>query len=104
LLLSQVLPALIATLLGAIAGTAVSYQGNKRWTFTKNHPPDAYQWLRFCITALAYNCANLALMAVLLELWPQHLWPMQVMTTLALTLITYRINQYWSFRHEPVKT
>ncbi|ONH49255.1 hypothetical protein AO268_09075 [Pseudomonas sp. ICMP 8385] len=60
--------------------------------------------MRFCITALAYNCANLALMAVLLELWPQHLWPMQVMTTLALTLITYRINQYWSFRHEPVKT
>ncbi|NMX60179.1 hypothetical protein HBO05_00780 [Pseudomonas sp. WS 5079] len=104
LLLSLALPALIATLLGGLIGTAVSYQGNKRWTFTPPRPPDTYQWLRFCITALAYNAANLGLMALLLALWPQHLWLMQGLTTLALTLLTYRINQHWSFRHEPIKT
>jgi hypothetical protein len=60
--------------------------------------------LRFCITALAYNAANLGLMALLLALWPRHLWLMQGLTTLALTLLTYRINQHWSFRHEPIKT
>ena len=104
LLLSLVLPALIATLLGAIVGTVVSYQGNKRWTFTKARPFDTYQWLRFSITALVYNGTNLALMAFLLEHWPQRLWLMQVITTCALTLITYQINQYWSFRHESIKS
>lgn len=101
---SLVLPALIATLLGAIVGTVVSYQGNKRWTFTKARPSDTYQWLRFSITALVYNGTNLALMAFLLEHWPQRLWLMQVITTCALTLITYQINQYWSFRHESIKS
>ena len=105
LLLSAALPVLGATLIGALLGTIVSYQGNKRWTFaTKPGAPDTYQWLRFGITALIYNLGNLALMALLLEFWPQYPWLMQVSTTLALTLITFRINQQWTFRHETLKT
>lgn len=105
LLLSFILPVLVSTLIGALLGTLVSYQGNKRWTFvTSTDPPDAHQWLRFSITALAYNLGNLSLMALLLGFLPLHPWLMQMITTAALTLITFRINQHWTFRHEPIKT
>lgn len=105
LLLSFVVPVLVATLIGALLGTLVSYQGHKRWTFVKRaDPSDTHQWLRFAITALAYNIGNLSLMAVLLECWPLYPWLMQMITTVALTLINFRISQQWTFRHEPIKT
>lgn len=105
LLLSFVQPALVSTLIGALLGTLVSYQGNKRWTFVKNtDQSDTRQWLRFGITALVYNLGNLSLMTLLLGFWPLHPWLMQMITTVALTLITFRINQHWTFRYEPIKT
>ncbi|NVZ22006.1 GtrA family protein [Pseudomonas costantinii] len=105
LLLSFALPILASTLIGALLGTIVSYQGNKRWTFVKApHPADVHQWLRFGTTALLYNLGNLALMVLLLSFLPQHPWLMQMITTAALTLITFRINQHWTFRHESIKT
>ena len=67
-------------------------------------PSDTHQWLRFAITALVYNIGNLSLMAVLLECWPPYPWLMQMITTVALTLINFRISQQWTFRHEPIKT
>lgn len=104
LLLSFVVPVLVATLIGALLGTLVSYQGHKRWTFVKSvYPSDANQWLRFAITALVYNLGNLSLMLLLLEFWPLYPWLMQIITTVALTLITFRISQQWTFRHEPIK-
>lgn len=105
LLLALVLPILVSTLVGALLGTLVSYQGNKRWTFARaTDPPDSQQWLRFTVTALAYNLGNLSLMLVLLSFWPQYPWLMQMITTLSLTLINFRISQQWTFRHEPIKT
>ncbi|MBT2371884.1 GtrA family protein [Pseudomonas fluorescens] len=105
LLLSFVLPILVSTLIGALVGTLVSYQGNKRWTFVRSTGcPDAHQWLRFGITAMVYNLGNLSLMALLLGFFPLHLWLMQMITTVALTLITFRINQHWTFHHESIKT
>lgn len=105
LLLSMVVPVLAATLVGALLGTLVSYQGNKRWTFARTaDPPDRQRWLRFAVTALAYNLGNLSLMVWLLGFWPQYPWLMQMITTVSLTLITFRISQQWTFRHEPIKT
>lgn len=67
LLLSFVLPILMSTLIGALVGTLVSYQGNKRWTFVRSKGrSDAHQWLRFGIIAMVYNLGNLSLMVLLL--------------------------------------
>ena len=105
LLLFFVLPVLVSTLIGALLGTLVSYQGNKRWTFVQRADhSDAHQWLRFGITALVYNLGNLSLMALLLGSLPLHPWLMQMITTVSLTLITFRINQHWTFRYESIKT
>jgi putative flippase GtrA len=105
LLLSFVLPLIVSTLFGALLGTIVSYHGNKRWTFVKRvDGADARQWLRFGVTALFYNLGNLAVMVLLLNLFPRHPWLMQMITTGALTLIAFRINQHWTFRHEPINS
>lgn len=95
----------MSTLIGALVGTLVSYQGNKRWTFVRSKGrSDAHQWLRFGIIAMVYNLGNLSLMVLLLGFLPLPPWLMQMITTVALTLITFRINQHWTFRHESIKT
>lgn len=100
LLISFIAP-LSASLAGAVVGTLVSYQGNRRWTFAQAPLASRRgQVLRFCITALAYNLGNALLMLVLLDRWPQSPLPVQVFSTASLTLVTYWINRAWTFKHE----
>ncbi|AZC37504.1 GtrA family protein [Pseudomonas chlororaphis] len=92
---------LTASLLGAALGTAISYQGNRRWTFARrNQATRPWQLLRFCLTALAYNLGNALLMLVLLNQWPGSPLFMQMLSTASLTLMTYWINRTWTFKNE----
>ncbi|AZC57283.1 MULTISPECIES: GtrA family protein [Pseudomonas] len=95
------MPALLASLLGAGLGTWVSYQGNRRWTFSRATPEArADQALRFCLTAAGYNLGNALLMLFLLRLEPDLPLLMQVLSTLCLTLVSYWINRTWTFKNE----
>lgn len=92
---------LAASLLGAAVGTAVSYQGNRRWTFAREKPAARPgQLLRFCLTALAYNLGNALAMLALLDRWPGSPLLMQALSTASLTLMTYWINRTWTFKNE----
>jgi len=98
LALVDAMPALLASLLGAGLGTWVSYQGNRRWTFSRD--AGGGQALRFCTTAAGYNLGNALLMLGLLSLERGSPLLMQVLSTLCLTLVSYWINRTWTFKNE----
>ncbi|NBF08081.1 GtrA family protein [Pseudomonas sp. Fl4BN1] len=101
LLLINFVAPLPASLAGAVAGTLISYQGNKRWTFAQGaQAPWHGQMLRFCLTAFAYNLGNALMMLLLLDRWPQSPLLVQMFSTASLTLVSYWINRTWTFKHE----
>lgn len=91
-----------ASLAGALAGTLLSYLGNRRWTFAQNRSASGNgQLMRFAITALGYNLGNAVMMLLLLDHWPQSPLQLQLFCSASLTLMTYWTHRAWTFKHEP---
>lgn len=84
-----------AALAGSACGMAISYAGNRCWTFesTRAHS-DAIP--AFVLTSLAMALLNAAIVAALAAaLGP---WPAQIFATAVTTFAGFAAHRHWSFR------
>jgi len=90
------LPAWLASGLGAAAGAQVAYVGNRWFTFD-HRGALASSWPRFQLTAVLGGLLGMAIVAAGVAAGLYYLLA-QVVATLASLLLTFRINRAWTFR------
>jgi putative flippase GtrA len=90
------LPAFAGSGVGAVVGAQVAFLGNRRYTFAHRGAITA-SWLRFQGTALVGALLGMAIVAAGVDLGLHYLVA-QVAATGAMLLLTFAINQAWSFR------
>ena len=102
LLLLTVWTPTLATLLGGIAGAMFSYWANKRFTFCDDADKELGM-ARFYAVTFLYNLANVGLIEWVSRAWPQDsviYWLLiQIAITLFLSVISFFIHKYWSYRY-----
>lgn len=88
------LPAALCSFLVAVTS---NYSWNRLWTFRHQRGHVAYQGLRFLAVSTSALCANLAVLAVLVELGVPKL-PAQAAAIAVVTPWNFVGNKLWSFR------
>jgi putative flippase GtrA len=87
----------IATLWGFLAGAAVSYLLNRRYTFRSDRPHRAAA-PRFLAVSMGGFLLNGLIMWVLNENWGVQYVFAQVITTSIVLFWTFSANRWWTFR------
>jgi len=88
-------PAWLASGFGAVVGAQLAYFGNRRFTFAFGGD-FAASWLKFQSTALAGALLGMLIVGSAVHFgW--HYLAGQVLATLAVLLITFAINRFWTF-------
>ncbi len=89
-------PAWWASGVGAVVGAQVAYIGNRWFTFAHRGQVGA-SWPRFQATALAGALLGMAVVAAAVRLGLHYVLAQMLATGLSLVL-TFGINQVWTFR------
>jgi len=89
-------PAVAASTAGAVAGAAVNYGLNHRWTFgsTRAH---SRALPRFAAVALAGLAINAIVMSMMLRSASTHYLAAQIVATCAVFLAGFIVNRSWTF-------
>jgi putative flippase GtrA len=88
--------AVLASLIGFVAGGVVSYALNRRHTFAATRSHGAAGW-RFAVVAFGGFLITGAVMALLVRHWGLPYLPAQIATTLLVMLFTFSAHKRWSF-------
>jgi putative flippase GtrA len=91
------LPAAPAAALGALAGAAVAYAGNRRFTFVRGGTRHGRAVPRFLLVAGLGTAANALLVWAGTAALREHYLAAQVQATAAGLLLTYALNKRWTF-------
>lgn len=89
------LPAWLASGMGAAAGAQVAYAGNRWFTFDHRGPLTS-SWPRFQLTAVLGGLLGMAIVAAGVAAGLYYLLA-QVVATFASLLLTFKINRTWTF-------
>lgn len=90
-------PAAPAAMLGAVAGAALAYAGNRRWTFGRSAARHRQALPRFALVALVSAALSGAIVWVGSVRLGLHYLVAQALATGAALLLGYRLNKTWSF-------
>jgi len=90
-----------ATLLGFVAGAAVSYVLNRRFAFDSDRPHREAMW-RFGVVAVVGFILTGLIMAVLTGTLAAPYLPAQIFTTGVVLFWNFLANRYWTFSEPPV--
>jgi len=90
-----------ATLLGFVAGAAVSYVLNRRFAFDSDRPHREAMW-RFGVVAVVGFILTGLIMAVLTGAFAAPYLPAQIFTTGVVLFWNFLANRYWTFSEPPV--
>lgn len=90
-----------ATLLGFVAGAAVSYALNRRFAFDSDRPHREAMW-RFGVVAVVGFILTGLIMAVLTGAFAAPYLPAQIFTTGVVLFWNFLANRYWTFSEPPV--
>lgn len=88
--------AVLASLVGFVAGGVVSYVLNRRMTFAATRSHAEAGW-RFGVVAFGGFVATGALMALFVRRLGLPYLPAQLLTTLVVMLFTFTLHKFWSF-------
>jgi putative flippase GtrA len=86
----------LAAALGACAGALLAYAGNRRFTFAAGQRRHRAALPRFALVALAGALLNGLIVGALSRLGLHYLLA-QLLATLAVLLLGFRINKRWTF-------
>ena len=90
-----------ATLLGFIAGAAVSYLLNRRFSFTSERPHREAVWRFGVVSIVGFGLTGL-IMGVLTGHFHAPYLPAQVLTTGIVLFWNFLANKFWTFSTPPV--
>jgi putative flippase GtrA len=90
-----------ATLLGFLAGAAVSYVLNRRFAFESDRPHREALWRFGIVSVVGFTLTGL-IMAVLTGPLNAPYLPAQVLTTGIVLFWNFLANRYWTFSGPPV--
>lgn len=90
-------PAALAAVLGALAGAAFAYAGNRRWTFGRSAARHRQALPRFALVALVSAALSGAIVWVGSVRLGLHYLLAQALATGTGLLLSYRLNKRWSF-------
>ena len=90
-------PAALSAACGALCGAAVAYLVNRYMTFPGTTAPHQQAVPRFMLIAVAGAALNGALVWVGVYLFSWHYLAAQVVATLLVLGLTYRLNRSWTF-------
>lgn len=88
---------IIASVIGAMVGGTINYILNARITFRATAHSSALN--KFAITALLGVAVNGLMMTILVDVFLQHYFFAQIVSTIIVLVFTYVINVSWTFRH-----
>lgn len=89
-------PAPVSSGAGALTGALVGYYGNHRFTFRSLHHHH-HPLPKFLVIATAGALLNIGIVWIGTFLFQFHYFLAQVIATGSVLLLTYRINQSWTF-------
>lgn len=86
----------LAAASGAACGALIAYGGNRQFTFV-SHSRHRLALPRFLLVAVLGVVLNGAIVWAITEALSWHYMVAQVVATLGVLLITYRLNRNWTF-------
>ncbi len=89
--------AVMASLIGFVAGGVVSYVANRAMTFESTRTHAEASW-RFALVAFGGFLITGALMHLFVKVAGLPYLPAQIITTLIVVVFTYTAHKRWSFR------
>lgn len=90
-----------ATLLGFIAGAAVSYVLNRRFAFESDRPHREAAWRFGVVSIVGFTLTGLIMAGLTGYLGAPYL-PAQILTTGIVLFWNFLANRYWTFSAPPV--
>ena len=90
-----------ATLLGFLAGAAVSYALNRRYSFSSDRPHREAAWRFGVVSVVGFLLTGLIMAGLTGPLGAPYL-PAQIFTTGIILFWNFLANRYWTFSAPPV--